>query len=104
LLAYSNGELQKAYKISLGRTPIGMKEFEGDKKTPEGIYFINDKNPNRGYHKNLGIFYPNKDDSENANRLEKSVGGDIKIHGLKNRMGFIGKFHRWFDWLYGALP
>jgi murein L,D-transpeptidase YafK len=55
LLAYSNGQIVKTYKISLGRQPIGDKEFEGDKKTPEGIYFINDKNPNSGYHKNLGI-------------------------------------------------
>ena len=37
LLAYSNGQLVKTYKISLGRQPIGDKEFEGDKKTPEGI-------------------------------------------------------------------
>ena len=32
LLAYSNGQLQKTYKISLGRQPIGAKEIEGDKK------------------------------------------------------------------------
>lgn len=59
LLAYSNGQLVKTYDISLGGQPIGDKECEGDKKTPEGIYTINDKNPNSGYHKNLGISYPN---------------------------------------------
>lgn len=58
LLAYSNGQLLKTYKISLGKNPVGDKEFEGDNKTPEGIYFINAKNPNSGYHKNLGISYP----------------------------------------------
>lgn len=41
MLAYSNGQLVKTYTISLGRQPIGDKEFEGDKKTPEGLYFIN---------------------------------------------------------------
>ncbi|NDW11740.1 hypothetical protein D0T50_02410 [Bacteroides sp. 214] len=103
MLVYSNGELQKKYKISLGRQPIGDKEVEGDKKTPEGIYSINDKNPNSGYHKNLGISYPNKDDLENAQRIGKSAGGNIKIHGLRNRIGFIGKFHRWFDWTLGCI-
>jgi murein L,D-transpeptidase YafK len=100
---YSNDSLLKTYKISLGRKPIGAKEFEGDKKTPEGIYFINDKNPSSGYHKNLGISYPSADDIENAKRLGKSAGSDIKIHGMRNKIGFIGKFHRWFDWTLGCI-
>ena len=103
MLAYSNGKLVKIYKISLGGNPIGDKEFEGDKKTPEGNYIINDKNPNSGYHKNLGVSYPNEEDIENAKRLEKPVGGDIKIHGLRNRTGIISKFHRWTDWTLGCI-
>ncbi|MDR0516827.1 MAG: L,D-transpeptidase family protein [Fibromonadaceae bacterium] len=103
MLIYSNGKLLKTYKISLGRQPIGAKEFEGDKKTPEGIYFINDKNPNSNYHKNLGISYPSKNDTENANRFGKSAGSDIKIHGLRNKIGFIGKFHRLVDWTLGCI-
>ena len=103
MLAYSNGKLIKTYKISLGGNPIGDKEFEGDKKTPEGNYIINDKNPNSGYHKNLGVSYPNEEDIENAKRLGKPVGGDIKIHGLRNRTGIISKFHRWTDWTLGCI-
>ncbi len=103
LLAYSSGQLIKTYKISLGRHPIGDKEFEGDKKTPEGLYFINNKNPNSGYHKNLGISYPDKADIEHAKRLGKPTGGDVKIHGLRNKTGFIGKFHRWYDWTIGCI-
>ncbi len=103
LLAYSGGQLVKTYKISLGGQPIGDKEFEGDKKTPEGMYSINDKNPNSGYHKNLGISYPDKDDIEHAQQRGMPPGGDIKIHGLRNRMGFVGKFHRWYDWTLGCI-
>ena len=103
MLAYSNGQLVKTYEISLGREPIGDKEFEGDQKTPEGIYFIDVKNANSGYHKNLGISYPDKCDVEMAKRLGKQPGGDVKIHGLGNRTGFIGKFHRWFDWTLGCI-
>jgi len=103
LLAYTYGKLLKIYKISLGSKAIGKKEFEGDKKTPEGLYFINDKNSRSGYHKNLGISYPNKNDIENAKRLGKQTGGDVKIHGLRNKNGYIGKFHRWYDWTSGCI-
>lgn len=103
LLVYSDEKLLKTYTISLGKQPNGAKEFEGDKKTPEGLYSINDKNKYSGYHKNLGISYPNKLDIENAKKLGKPTGGDIKIHGLRNQTGFISKFHRWFDWTLGCI-
>ena len=103
LLAYSNDTLIKSYEISLGGEPIGDKECEGDNKTPEGIYTINDKNPNSGYHKNLGISYPNASDIEHAKQIGKPVGGDIKIHGIRNFMWFIGKYHRLYDWTLGCI-
>lgn len=103
LMAYSNGQLIKTYTVSLGKNPIGDKEFEGDKKTPEGVYFINAKNPNSGYYKNVGISYPNKQDREVSKKLGKSTGGDVKIHGLRNGIGFIGKFQRWYDWTAGCI-
>lgn len=62
LLAYQGEQLVKMYPISLGFNPIGHKQFEGDGKTPEGIYRINERNSNSSYHKNLGISYPNKED------------------------------------------
>lgn len=103
MTAYSDGEVVKTYKISLGRNPIGAKEVEGDKKTPEGIYFINDKNPNSGYYKNLGVSFPNTEDIKQAIKHGKPTGGDIKIHGLRNKFGFIGKCHRFFDWTMGCI-
>lgn len=103
LLAYSNDKLIKTYKIALGRQPIGAKQYQGDRKTPEGIYYINDKNPNSVCYKNVGISYPNKKDIDNAKTLGKPTGGDIKIHGLPNRLGFIGKFFRRVDWTNGCI-
>ena len=100
---YSQGKLVKIYPIALGRQPKGAKEYEGDRKTPEGLYYINDKNANSGWFKNLGISYPNSKDIKRAKELGKPTGGDIKIHGLKNGNGFIGKFHRWFDWTLGCI-
>lgn len=101
--AYSNGKLMKVYKIALGGNPIGDKQVKGDEKTPEGTYRINAKNPNSGYHKNLGISYPNKQDKKEANQLGVDPGGDIKIHSLRNGRGFIGKFHRLTDWTAGCI-
>ena len=103
MLVYSKTELLKAYKISLGNNPTGDKQIEGDKKTPEGFYTINDKNPRSDYYKNLGVSYPNQRDIEEAKKLGKPAGGDIKIHGLRNGTGIIHKFQRWFDWTMGCI-
>jgi murein L,D-transpeptidase YafK len=103
LIVFSKGEKLKTYKIALSKNPKGKKRFEGDMKTPEGIYFINDKNPNSGYHKNLGISYPNNSDIEYSRKHNQSPGGLIKIHGLKNGYGFIGKFHRITNWTLGCI-
>ena len=101
--AYGEGKLLKTYHISLGRNPIGDKGAEGDNRTPEGSYIINDKNPESGYHRNLGISYPDKNDKADAKERNVKPGGEIKIHGIRNGLGFIGKFHRFMDWTAGCI-
>lgn len=103
MYAYDGNELLKVYTISLGKNPVGHKQYEGDCRTPEGVYTINDRNPNSAYHKNLGISYPNETDRKNAARLGKPPGGDIKIHGLRNGRAYISKFHRWKNWTAGCI-
>ncbi len=98
-----NGKLLKTYPVSLGFQPQGHKQFEGDGKTPEGRYTINDRNPNSGYHKNLGVSYPNAQDKAYAQAQGKSPGGDIKIHGLPNGSGSIGARHLLRDWTNGCI-
>ncbi len=44
LSVFSKAKLIKTYTISLGKSPVGAKQFQGDNKTPEGIYFINGRN------------------------------------------------------------
>ena len=101
--AYNQDTLVKIYPISLGKSPIGHKQFEGDKKTPEGIYRINERNPNSAYHKNLGISYPNAEDKAYALSQGKSPGGLIKIHGLPNKFPDIGRQHLRKDWTDGCI-
>lgn len=98
MLLYSKNEVIQEYSISLGFQPIGKKMKEGDGKTPEGVYKIDAKNANSSCYKNLGVSYPNASDRANG-----YTGGLIKIHGLKNGFGFIGKFHRFYDWTDGCI-
>jgi murein L,D-transpeptidase YafK len=98
LFLYSEGKVVNTYTISLGSNPIGYKTAEGDGKTPEGTYFIDGKNDKSICYKNLGISYPNNSDKEN-----RYSGGAIKIHGLRNGFGLIGKYHRLYDWTNGCI-
>jgi murein L,D-transpeptidase YafK len=77
----SGDKVIKSYNISLGGNPVGHKQFEGDKKTPEGSYYITHRNPNSAFHLSLGISYPNQADRAFAKAHGKSAGGDIFIHG-----------------------
>ena len=104
LSIYHDDELLKTYKISLGKNPVGHKQFEGDSKTPEGIYFIDGKNPKSRYFLNLGISYPNEEDKEYAAKHNKSAGGDIKIHGLPNGFSMAKPlFDIYGDWTEGCI-
>ena len=100
---YNKSKLLKTYRISLGRNPVGAKKMEGDKRTPEGLYFIDGKNPNSNYHKNLGISYPNANDIQQAKKAGVKPGGQIKIHGLSKRDSKLGKLHLLTDWTAGCI-
>lgn len=100
---YQRDTLLKIYRVALGDTPVGHKHFQGDEKTPEGLYTIFDKNSNSICHKNLGISYPNNADRAYAQKMGKPVGGDVKIHGLPNGQGYIGKAHLLDDWTNGCV-
>lgn len=81
----SAGKIVRTYTgIKLGDAPVGHKQFEGDEKTPEGIYRINGRNPGSRYHLSLRISYPNAADRAFAARAGRSPGGDIFIHGQPN--------------------
>ena len=85
LEAYSKKQLVKYYIVSLGEEPLGAKRVEGDMRTPEGLYYINDRSKKSIYHANLGVSYPSYTDSLLARIYGQSPGGDIKIHGFPNR-------------------
>ena len=92
----------KSYKGGLGGQPIGDKKYEGDGKTPEGIYFIDRFNPRSAYHLSVGVSYPNTLDTAEALAAGMRPGGDIFIHG-RGREGARAKMSKKMDWTAGCI-
>jgi murein L,D-transpeptidase YafK len=91
-------EVLEEYDIRLGFAPIGHKEKEGDGRTPEGVYWIDRRNPNSKFHLSLGISYPNDEDRQRAEELGERPGGDIFIHGQK-----VPFKRERGDWTWGCI-
>jgi len=104
LMLYSDGKLVRTYQVGLGTSPTGDKERSGDRRTPEGAFYIFTKNPKSAFYLSLGVSYPNVAAAErglrdglinkaqyiqivSANRKKQTplqrtkLGGDIFIHG-----------------------
>ena len=98
-----NGVVLKQYPVVLGRAPEGPKQYEGDQRTPEGLYSIDFHKPDSDYHLALHISYPEQHDVDRAAAEGFSAGSDIMIHGLPNGRGWMGRFHRKKDWTAGCI-
>ena len=102
LVLFSNGKPLRSYPVSLGGNPKGHKRYEGDRRTPEGIYLIDFKNPNSAYHLSLQISYPNERDVRLARNRGWDPGGQIMIHGLPTGlMNVSNKYEA--DWTDGCI-
>ena len=82
LYAIKYDKVIKKYNIALGKNPNGQKKVEGDKKTPEGYYFIDGKNAKSKFFLSLHISYPNFHDKQIALKNKVNPGEHIAIHGL----------------------
>lgn len=89
------GKVTKEYEVMLGRGGDGPKEQDGDKKTPEGKYFLTFKNAKSQFYKAIKVTYPNKEDKRRAKELGVSPGGDIFIHGMPNKRFASFLFGNW---------
>jgi murein L,D-transpeptidase YafK len=116
LFLYSNNKLVRTYHIGLGLSPKGDKVREGDRRTPEGDFYIFTKNDKSAFYLSLGISYPNARHAERGLRdglitkaqydaimralqakktppQNTALGGEIYIHG--NGAGS--------DWTWGCV-
>lgn len=113
---YSDGSIVRTYKVGLGLSPVADKERQGDRRTPEGEFYVFTKNNKSAFYLSLGISYPNIEDAERGLRSSlisraqhdaivkairrkatppqnTALGGDIYIHG--NGAGS--------DWTWGCV-
>lgn len=105
LYLISGETLLRSFPVAFGFDPIGHKQFEGDGRTPEGLYSIDYKNPNSLFTKSLHVDYPNKSDIAYAKSKGRSPGGDIMIHGLPRdpqKYARISMIHP-MDWTRGCV-
>jgi murein L,D-transpeptidase YafK len=116
LFLYSGDKLVRTYRIGLGLSPLGDKVRQGDRRTPEGDFYIFTKNDKSAFYLSLGISYPNATHAArglrdglinrtqydtimqalNAHRAppqNTKLGGDIYIHGNGSRS----------DWTWGCV-
>lgn len=128
---YDGNERVARIQVALGHEPEGAKKKEGDKKTPEGQYFICVRNAHSKYHLSLGINYPNAEDAkagldagliteaqyesivsaqEQGKRPSWStaLGGEIMIHGGGSgsdwTLGCIAVQDEDMDYLWELVP
>jgi murein L,D-transpeptidase YafK len=104
LFLYDGNKLVRTYRVGLGLSPEGDKVRQGDRRTPEGDFYIFTKNDKSAFYLSLGVSYPNAahanrglrdglisksqhDAIMRALKLKKTppqntaLGGDIYIHG-----------------------
>jgi murein L,D-transpeptidase YafK len=116
LLLYSGDKLVRTCRVGLGLSPVGDKIRQGDRRTPEGDFYIFTKNDKSAFYLSLGISYPNAAHAERGLRdgliskpqydtiitslnarkeppQNTRLGGDIYIHG--NGAGS--------DWTWGCV-
>jgi len=109
LVLYQYGEPVSSYPVVIGRNP-GRKRFEGDRRTPSGLYQITGKRPHPKYDRFLAIDYPNERDlveyratlsrnSGSSPGRHVGPGGMVGIHGsdseILNRLGV--------NWTFGCV-
>ena len=68
----------------------GPKLREGDRQVPEGVYTLDELNPNSRFHLSLRVGYPNAFDRARAKEDGRlGLGGDIMIHGGSSSAGCL---------------
>ena len=116
LYLYSDKKLVRTYRVGLGLSPVGDKVREGDRRTPEGDFYIFTKNDKSAFYLSLGVSYPNAAHARRGLRdglisqvqynsimsalnqkqappQNTRLGGDIYIHGNGSSS----------DWTWGCV-
>lgn len=107
---YQYGRLTRSYPAVFGRKS-GKKMYEGDQRTPTGLYMIIDKDHHRRWSRFMLLDYPTEHDVRRywqniaAGAVPKrgdgyaGIGGAIGIHGTdRERFNRVG-----INWTLGCI-
>ena len=99
----SDGKPIKTYRISLGKQPKGAKMREGDKRTPEGMYWVDWRKKSDKFNLAMHINYPNISDAATARREGVNPGSMIMIHGTPDSEDNPEELFHTLDWTDGCI-
>ena len=97
---YEEDELLGKFQIALGGAYTGDKHKEGDKKTPQGKYYICTRNDKSKYKLFLGLNYPNIEDAQRG--LQNGLIEELTFNAIKTQIR-NGKRPDWNSPLGGAI-
>jgi len=86
---YGDDILIGRFKISLGASVIGDKYKDGDKKTPEGKYYVCTRNDKSKYALFLGLSYPNIEDAKRG--LQNGLIDDLAFKEIETKIKSGGR-------------
>ena len=99
----NDGKPLKTYRISLGRNPKGQKLMEGDRRTPEGFYWLDWRKVSDKFNLSMHISYPNISDAARARREGVDPGSMIMIHGTPDTEENPEDLFHTLDWTDGCI-
>ena len=96
------GRVLRAIDVALGLFPKGPKVREGDFRTPEGRYTLENRNANSDYFLSIQVSYPSDTDRAHAKKAGVDPGGQIMIHGWPKEPHYEWG-HYEGDWTDGCI-
>ena len=99
----NDGKPIKTYRISLGKNPKGQKLMEGDRRTPEGFYWLDWRKVSDRFNLAMHISYPNISDAARSRREGVNPGGMIMIHGTPDTEENPEDLFHTLDWTDGCI-
>lgn len=102
---YRKGKVVSMIPVSLGENPIGTKIQQGDKRTPEGNFWVSRKLCSKRFYRSICISYPRPEDIALAKKRGVNPGGNITIHAQPpfNANGYKDSFMLARNWTDGCV-
>lgn len=103
MLLLKDGVIVRSYWIALSDRPEGDKIYQGDRRTPEGLYTLDYVKNDSYYYRAFHISYPNAQDRAEAAAMGVDPGGMIMVHGQPPSYSEYEHTLQRSDWTDGCI-